>query len=159
MLLSIAVVSFETNGGSGVTIVVWESAGSLLVVLVLSKAVDEQVSVFVIATNITARGLFVNLVCTLTANSCSFVAGEDFGPSQNYTVTFPAGSTKQSVDIPIINDTVLEPDETFSLEISVPEATVRAGVIGSCDPFTPTVTTEIIDDDGKLYINITIILL
>ena len=100
--------------------------------------------------------MFVNLVCTLTANSCSFVAGEDFGPSQNYTVTFPAGSTRQSVDIPIINDTVLEPDETFSLEISVPEAAVTAGIIGSCDPI---VATEIIDDDGKFYINNTITLL
>ena len=67
-------------------------------------------------------------------------------------MTFPAGSTRQSVDIPIINDTVLELDETFSLEISVPEATVRAGVIDGCDPFTPRRTVEITDNDRKLHI-------
>ncbi len=154
MSLSVAVVSFETNGGSGVTIVISESAGSLVVVLVLSEAVGEEVSVFVIATNVTARGL-LNLVCALTSLfSCSFIAGEDFGPSENYTVTFPAGSTRQSVNIPIINDTVLELDETFQLELSVPEAAVRAGVIDGCDPVTPRQTVEIIDDDdGKLHIN------
>ena len=80
-----------------------------------------------------------------------FIAGEDFGPSQNYTVTFPAGSTRQSVNIPIINDTVLEPDETFQLELSVPEAAVRAGVIDGCDPFTPRQTITINDDDCKYH--------
>ena len=57
MLLSVAVVSFEITGGSRVTIQVSESAGPLVVVLVLSEAVDEQVTVFVNATGITARGL------------------------------------------------------------------------------------------------------
>ena len=56
------------------------------------------------------------------------------------------------MDIPIINDTVLEPDETFALEISVPEATVRAGVIDGCDPFTPRQTVRITDNDRKLHI-------
>ena len=151
MSLSVAVVSFETNGGSGVTIVISESAGSLVVVLVLSEAVGEEVSVFVLATGTSARGL-LNLVCALTSLcSCSFIAGEDFGPSQNYTVTFPAGSTRQSVNIPIINDTVSEPDEIFQLDLSVPEAAVRAGVIDRCDPFTPRRIIEINDDDCKYH--------
>ena len=67
-------------------------------------------------------------------------------------MTFPAGSTRESVDIPIINDTIYELDETFSLEISVPEATVRAGVIDGCDSFTPRQTVRITDDDRKLHI-------
>ena len=63
MSLSVAVVSIETtSGGSGVTIAVSESAGPLVVVLVLSEAVDEEVSVFVIATPITARGLLIYYV-------------------------------------------------------------------------------------------------
>ena len=63
MSLSVAVVSFEaTNGGSGVTIAISESEGPLVVVLVLSKAVGEAVSVFVIAANITARGLLTYYV-------------------------------------------------------------------------------------------------
>ena len=58
------------------------------------------------------------------------------------------------MNIPIINDTVYERTETFQLEISVPEATVAAGVISGCDPYTPSATVTIIDDDCKLYINI-----
>ena len=74
------------------------------------------------------------------------IAFEDFGPSQNYSVTFPAGSITQSVNIPIIDDSVYELDETFQLEINVPETAVAAGVINGCDPFTPSVTVEITDD-------------
>ena len=62
MSLSVAVVSFEANGGSGVTIAISESAGLLVVVLVFSQAVDETVSVFVIATPITARGLLTYII-------------------------------------------------------------------------------------------------
>ena len=57
------------------------------------------------------------------------------------------------MNIPIINDDDFELDESFQLELSVPEAAVRAGVIDGCDPFTPERTIDIIDDDSKLYIN------
>ena len=49
------------------------------------------------------------------------------------------------MNIPIVNDNVYELDETFQLELSVPEAAVRAGVIDGCDPIV-----TIIDDDSKL---------
>ena len=57
------------------------------------------------------------------------------------------------MNIPIIIDTVYERTETFQLEISIPEATVAAGVISGCDPYTPSATVTIIDDDRKLYFN------
>ena len=57
------------------------------------------------------------------------------------------------MNIPIITDNVYEGDETFQLEISVPEDTVTVGVIDGCDPFTPSAIVEIIDDDCKLYNN------
>ena len=56
------------------------------------------------------------------------------------------------MNIPIINDNVYELEETFQLEISVPEAAVAAGVIDGCDPYTPSATVSIADDDRKLYI-------
>ena len=65
-------------------------------------------------------------------------------------MTFPAGSTRQSVNIPIVNDTMFELDESFQLELSVPEAAVRAGIIDGCDPITARRTVEITDDDRKL---------
>ena len=58
------------------------------------------------------------------------------------------------MNIPIINNTVYERSETFQLEIRVPETTVAAGVISGCDPYTPSATVTITDDDRKLYINI-----
>ena len=74
------------------------------------------------------------------------IAVEDFGPSQNYSVTFPAGSITQSVNVSIIDDNIYELNETFQLEINVPETAVAAGVINGCDLFTPSVTVEITDD-------------
>ena len=56
------------------------------------------------------------------------------------------------MNIPIIIDTVFELTESFQLEIDVPEAAVRAGVIDGCDPFTARQTIEITDDDRKLVI-------
>ena len=56
------------------------------------------------------------------------------------------------MNIPII-DNVYEGDETFQLEISVPEEAVAAGVIDGCDPYTPSVTVEITDDDRELYMS------
>ena len=76
------------------------------------------------------------------------LAGKDFGPSQHYTVTFPIGLKKQSLKVPIINDNVNELDETFRLQISVPDTVIAAGVTHGCHP---SVTVKIIDDDCKFY--------
>ena len=65
-------VSFESTGGSVSTIQVSESAGSLEVVLVLSKPVDQQVTVFVIATDGTATGLLNVFRKVTIIMSCSF---------------------------------------------------------------------------------------
>ena len=61
--LPIAVVSFESDDGSGITLAVTESDGSLEVVLVLSKPVGEDVTVNVVATSKTAVGL-LNVICS-----------------------------------------------------------------------------------------------
>ena len=58
------------------------------------------------------------------------------------------------MNIPIIGDNVYELDETFQLEISVPEAAVAASVIDGCNPYIPSATVRIADDDRKLYITI-----
>ena len=77
----------------------------------------------------------------------------DFGPSENYTVTFPAGSTRQSVEIPIIDNNVYELNRDFQFRLDVPEVAVRAGVIDGCDPFTNGRFVQIIDDDRKLHVS------
>ena len=60
--LPIAVVSFESDDGSGIPLAVTESVGSLEVVLVLSKPVGEDFTVNVVATAMTATGL-LNVFC------------------------------------------------------------------------------------------------
>ena len=154
ILLSIAVISFELTGGSGSTIQVTESDGSLEVTLALSRQwtggrfVDFLTS-YIVATEITATGLlkfFVYEWFLLVGH----LAGEDFGPSKSYPVTFHHGSLRQSVNIPIIDDNVYEFDETFQLEI-ISSLAVAYGVIDGCGLFAPSVTVVCTDDDCKFF--------
>ena len=54
------------------------------------------------------------------------------------------------MNIPIINDTVVELNETFLLEINVPETAVRTGIIDGCDPFAPIVTVKKLVQDNDM---------
>ena len=55
------------------------------------------------------------------------LAGVDYLPQTN-TVTFPAGSTAQTIAIPIVGDVLDEPDEGFYIVLSNPTwATIKAG--------------------------------
>ena len=61
-----------------------------------------------------------------------------------YTVTFPAGQTTATFNIPITDDMILEGDENFMLTINqtLPDGVTRG------TPSEATVT--IVDNDGKL---------
>ena len=65
-----------------------------------------------------------------------------------YSVTFPAGATTASFNVPINDDDILEGIENFMLTIdeTLPDGVTRG------DPFVATV--NIVDDDGKLKLNI-----
>ena len=61
-----------------------------------------------------------------------------------YTVTFPAGQTITTFDIPIIDDIIVEGDENFMLTIN--ETSLPTGVTRG----TPgEATVRIVDDDRK----------
>ena len=63
-----------------------------------------------------------------------------------YSVTFPAGVTRVSFNVPITNDNILESDEKFHLTIEIGSSSLPSGVtVGN--PYQTTVT--IVDDDGK----------
>ena len=68
----------------------------------------------------------------------------DYG-SGPYTVTFPAGVTSASFDIPINNDDILEGSENFTLTIN-PSSVPTGVTVGN--PGQATVT--IVDNDRKL---------
>ena len=71
----------------------------------------------------------------------------DYNPGI-YTVRIPAGQTRVSFDIPIVNDAKLEKNEKFILYINLsplPDTVTRG------DPGRSTVT--IVDDDSKYLYN------
>jgi len=69
-----------------------------------------------------------------------------------YPVTFPAGVTSVTFDVPITDDSILEGNENFML--TVDQSSLSTGVSRG-DPSEATVT--IVDNDGKEFINIVII--
>ena len=64
-----------------------------------------------------------------------------------YTVTFPAGQTTATFNVPITDDMILEGNENFMLTINqtLPTNVTRG---------TPNEATVIIYDDGKLKLKI-----
>jgi Bacterial Ig domain/Calx-beta domain len=61
-----------------------------------------------------------------TANG-SATAGSDYTQTAG-TVTFPIGSTTQTVNVPVLADALVEPNETFTISLSTPSnATIAQG--------------------------------
>lgn len=81
-------------------------------------------------------------------------APSDYIPQQPYTVTFPAGSVRESFNVTIVDDNLLERDETFLLNI-VPGTTPNGVIIGQ--PNNTEVT--IVETTGKYVCNIDEVLL
>ena len=63
----------------------------------------------------------------------------------NATLTFTAGQTSDSVQVPIINDTVVEPDETLSVGIFIDAPFDNLASVG--DPNQAIIT--IVDNNGE----------
>ncbi|MGH1492471.1 MAG: Calx-beta domain-containing protein [Acidimicrobiales bacterium] len=62
-----------------------------------------------------------------TVDGTAVAADGDFVSVTSQLVTFPIGSSSQTVDITINGDDVIEPDETFSLVASAPSAGLSLG--------------------------------
>ena len=73
-------------------------------------------------------------------------AGVDYD-SGPYTITFPAGVTHVSFDVPITNDIVLENDEEFNFIINL--SSLPTGI---SDSHPSLVTVTIVDDDGEMFL-------
>ena len=86
------------------------------------------------------------------------IASDDYTPV-NATLTFTAGQTFASVQVRIINDTIVEPDETLSVGIFIDAPFDNLASAG--DPDQAIIT--IVDNNGEhntrlLYGNISVIL-
>ena len=73
-----------------------------------------------------------------TANGTA-TAGSDYQPTSG-TVTFAPGNTSQTIEVSVLGDTVLEPDETFTVNLS-------GASPGSVTILTPSATGTILNDD------------
>ena len=71
--------------------------------------------------------------------------GQDYTRG-DYSVTFPAGSTKANFSISITDDDISETGKTFFLTLVIPQPAQDISVMRG-DPFMATVS--IIDDDGE----------
>ena len=71
--------------------------------------------------------------------------GQDY-TGGDYSVIFPAGSTKANFSIPIRDDDNFEHGEAFFLTLVIPQPAQDIGVMRG-DPLMATFT--IIDDDGE----------
>ncbi len=68
-------------------------------------------------------------------------AGQDYQQTSG-TVTFPAGTTGQSVNVPVIGDALDEPNETFYLNL---------GSVVDATPSSSAIAATIRDDDGASF--------
>jgi len=78
--------------------------------------------------------------------SCSFLppALSDYS-AVSQEVVFPAGTTQRSFAIPIMDDSVLEAMEFFSVEVTVPASYAAMVLLG-----TNTAIINVTDDDSEL---------
>ena len=121
-----------------------EGNGNFLATLSLSTTPATEVIVLVVANGGTATGKYYNyydpdLYHTVSGN------GTDFFPGQ-VTATFSAGVATAQITFTIVNDNILEDDETF--DIAIDQSTLPDGVV-VVDPSLVTVT--IVNDDGESY--------
>ncbi len=106
---------------------VGESGGSVKITVSRTDGSEGTVSVVYVATEGIAK------------------AGSDFSAVSG-TLTFAAGETNKSFSVGIVNDSIAEPGETFTVSLKSPTGGSALG--------TPvTATVSIVDDDGDtLYL-------
>ena len=112
-----------------------EEAGSILLIItrgVLANGLG------------TVGDLSVSSTVQITTASGTATAGSDF-QFVTATVTFPPGSTSQTISVPIVDDAIPEGDESFSVTLTSPSLdAVRFA------PFSATVFIELNDNAGGL---------
>ena len=74
--------------------------------------------------------------------------GTDFSDDQ-VTIEIPAESTRECVNVTVINDDVVECDELFNVTLTVEEGQ-DPGVVAEFNIIQSHSTATIIDDDGEL---------
>ena len=101
----------------------------------------------------TATGKHLFSWRSVITSLCATGGGVDYD-SGPYTVTFTAGQTSASFDVPINDDNIYERNETFSLAIDQSTLPNMVMLLPMC-----RLDVTIVDDDCKLLNNIHLLLL
>jgi hypothetical protein len=104
---------------------------------------DSGTSNLAVNVNLSTPSVQVITVDYATVNG-SATAGSDY-TSVSGKLTIPAGAASGTINIPITGDTTIEPDETFTLNLT------NATNVGF--NLSPTVTVTIVNDDASLQFN------
>jgi hypothetical protein len=89
-----------------------------------------------------SRASTSSVTVTVTTVAGTAIAGSDF-VSKTATVTFAAGATSAVFSVAIVGNTIAEPTETFTVQLSAPT--------GGATIATGTGTVTIIDNDGAMF--------
>lgn len=102
--------------------------------------VAENVAGGVVVLTVTrTNGTNGSVTIPYTVASGSAVAGQDFNGASG-TVSFAAGQQSATISIPIINDTLVESPETFSVILGTPSTT--AATLGAVSTASVTIVSE-----------------
>lgn len=88
----------------------------------------------------------VSVPVQLRSSAGTATPGSDYTNNLPITVNFSAGETSKTVSIPILQDTVIEPDETINIQLGTPAG---GATLGS----QTTATYTILDDDTPIFSN------
>jgi len=122
------------SDGEGIATIQDDDPPPVVRVVDAPPAAEGATALFTIALN-RASGRSVG-VSFATADG-SAIAGQDYA-ARGGSLTIPAGSTAVALGVPLIDDTVDEPDETFQLRLNGPSA----AALGDA-----SATATILDDD------------
>ena len=93
-----------------------------------------------------------SFVHSFTLYSHTATEGKDYG-NVSKPVVFPVGShkhDKQCVTVPIIDDCLIELQESFSMTASILSPST-ANIGGAVKSSSRSIEVKIVDNDGKLY--------
>jgi len=76
-----------------------------------------------------------------TTSGGTATAGTDYTTITNQTVTFPANSTTQTVNVGVTNDNIVEPDETYNVILGNLSTSGRSVILGT-SAGTGTITND-----------------
>ncbi len=135
-------------------------------VSVSDRTVSESAGTISFTATLSEPVPFASSVAYTVANGTASRPGDYTVTSPSGTLNFPAGSTTAFISFSIVNDTVVEPDETFTLQLSnasnlnlgTSSAIITIQDNDSPTLLTPTVVSMVEGDTGTQPLSISLVL-